>query len=459
MAKLALSMIVKNAESDLGDCLASVQGIADEIVVADTGSTDSSPEIARRAGAKIISIAWENHFANARNRSLAEVTADWVLMMDADERLDPAAARLLPRLMASTNVAGYQVTIRNYVLNPAQKIWDRTSKPNDSGYEPAKKYPAYIDHENVRLFRRDPKIYFTGRVHETVGWRIKETGGRLGVADFCIHHFGMVRDETALARKIVFYQELGKKKLEDMPGNAQAHFEVGIVELENLGNAAGALPYFERACELNPKFGVAWFFAGKTQFQLGQFANAAYSLERAEAAGNTHPAVSDLAGDANYNAGDYEAAAASYRRALKQATGNAQLESKLGLAEARTGAPNAGLRRLRRAIRSEPANPELHDRLITVEVWLEHLREGAEAAERKIRQVAPQSRDYLRAASIRAQLKEWERAAKILREGLARFPNCEALRANLKSVEEKLAPAAPECSESANRQNIPSGET
>ncbi len=57
-------------------------------------------------------------------------------------------------------------------------------------------------YENVRLFRRHPEIYFTGRVHETVGWRIQETRKKLRAANFCIHHFGMASDEQTLARKI-----------------------------------------------------------------------------------------------------------------------------------------------------------------------------------------------------------------------------------------------------------------
>src|SRR6202044_351996 len=124
MPTLALSMIVKNAERHLGDCLQSVQGIVDEIVVADTGSTDSSVEIARQAGARILPIPWENDFAKARNLSLAEVKADWVLVLDADERLDAGASKLLPALLADEKAAGFQVTIRNYVASLGHKIWD-----------------------------------------------------------------------------------------------------------------------------------------------------------------------------------------------------------------------------------------------------------------------------------------------------------------------------------------------
>lgn len=439
MPTLALSMIVKNGAHDLRDCLASVSGVADEIVVADTGSDDASPEIARSAGAKTVSIPWENDYAKARNFSLAGVKSDWVLMLDADERLDPGAREKLPALLANRSVAGYQVTIRNYVSDASKKIWDRPSHPNDMLYAPARQYPAYIDHENVRLFRRDPEIYFRGRVHETVGWRIKEIGGKLGAANFCIHHFGMVRGEDVLARKIFFYRDLGLQKIADSPENAQAHLEVGIVEMENLGNPAAALPYFERACQLNERFGVAWFFAAKAQFALGQYAAAMHSLRKAELSGYTTAAVAELAGDTNYNIGNYEGAAGCYRRAQKRDSSYAAIESKLGLAEARTGNATAGLRKLRHAIERAPSAPELYDRLITVEVWLGHLAAAAAEAERKLDALPPRAEDFLRAASIRGKLEEWPQVADLLRRGIAAFPDSEQLGRNLCKVETFLA--------------------
>jgi tetratricopeptide (TPR) repeat protein len=330
-------MIVKNAEPDLQECLTSVRGAVNEIIVADTGSTDSSIAVARAAGARVISIPWENDFAKARNLSLAEVKADWVLILDADERLDPAASRALPELITEPGIAGYLITIRNYVLDPTKTIWDRPSRPNDSRYPPACKYPAYVEHENVRLFRRHPDIYFTGRVHETVGWRLREIHEKLGAAIFSIHHFGTAGDERTLARKIALYRDLGLLKLADMPANAQAHFEAGIAELENLGGPANALPHFERACTLDPQFGQAWFFAAKAQFLLGQYLEALSSLRHAKSAGCGTPEAAELAGDANYILGQYDAARVCYRNGLMRAGASARLESKLSVAEARSG--------------------------------------------------------------------------------------------------------------------------
>jgi glycosyltransferase involved in cell wall biosynthesis len=454
MPTLALSMIVKNAAADLPDCLASVKGIADEIVVADTGSEDDSLAVARAAGARTLSIPWENDYAKARNLSLAQVTADWVLMLDADERLDPGAREKLPPLLANRTVAGYQVTIRNYVSDPARKIWDRPSHANDGSYAPARPYPAYIDHENVRLFRRDPEIYFVGRVHETVGWRIKETGRKLGTATFCIHHFGMVRGEEILKRKILFYRDLGLRKIADSPENAQAHLEVGIVELENLQNPGAALPYFERACKLNARFGVAWFFAGKAQFALGQYAAARRSFRNAESSGHATAAVAELAGDTNYNLGHYEAAADCYRRGRKRTPESAALESKLGLAETRSGNADSGLRKLRHGIEMSAGAAELHDRLISVQVWLGDLPAAAAAAERKLDAVPARPEDFLRAASIRAKLEQWPHAVDLLRRGVEAYPDSEQLHASLSKIETILGTSAavlgPKATEDAN---------
>jgi glycosyltransferase involved in cell wall biosynthesis len=343
MPALALSMIIKDAEKHLLECLASVRDAVDEIIVADTGSTDASIEIAQRAGARVFQIPWEYDFAKARNLSLAQATADWVLVIDADERLDPGAMSMLPSLLADECIAGYQVIIRNYVPSLKQKLWVGSPKLNDAGYAPAQKYPAYFDHQNVRLFRRNPLIYFTGCVHETVGHRIQEIGMSLSRASFIIHHFGLVADEQTLVKKLLLYREMGRRKIADNPCDARAHFELGIVELENFGNAQESLQHFERACALEPTLGVAWFFVGKCQFQLGHCENALQSLHCAESLGYETIATAELSGDANCNLGNYGAACAAYRQALKLSPANAALISKLSSAESklRTDSTNA----------------------------------------------------------------------------------------------------------------------
>jgi glycosyltransferase involved in cell wall biosynthesis len=70
-------MIVKNGAGTIRPCLESARGIVDQIVIADTGCTDNTCEIAREFGATVISAPWQNHFADARNAALKPFQTDW----------------------------------------------------------------------------------------------------------------------------------------------------------------------------------------------------------------------------------------------------------------------------------------------------------------------------------------------------------------------------------------------
>jgi glycosyltransferase involved in cell wall biosynthesis len=82
--KISVCMIVKNEELFLEDCLKSIQGIAFEIIIVDTGSTDKSKEIALKYG-KVFDYKWDDNFSNARNYSIQFAKGDWILLLDADE--------------------------------------------------------------------------------------------------------------------------------------------------------------------------------------------------------------------------------------------------------------------------------------------------------------------------------------------------------------------------------------
>lgn len=441
MPTLSLCMIVRDAEATLPACLESARGLADVMIIADTGSADRTLEVAGRYGARCLSIPWEDDFAKARNRALAEARSDWVLVLDADERLDPGAGRALAALLGEAAVEGFQVTIRNYVTGINQRIWDRPARVNDSSFEPARQFPAYIDHENVRLFRRLPHIRFVGRVHESVGPEIVRSGGRLGKANFLIHHFGLAADADARYRKNCLYRELGRKKAEEMPDNAQAHFELGLVIFDNFPEIEEALSCFAKACRLNPFLGVGWLFQGLALQRLGRHSEALQSLERAAAVCGASAMLAEAQGDSYYNLGEFGPARRCYQRALERLGTAPDTESKLGLAEVRAGRTRAGLGRLRRAVEDAPGLAEVHDRLIQACVWLDLLKEAAEAADRKLAAVEPDPQSFLRSASIHAQISEWNEAAEVLRAGLCRFPEAERLRRCLAEAEDSLSPS------------------
>lgn len=98
---LSLCMIVKNEEKFLPQCLESVQGAVDEIIVVDTGSTDRTVEIATSYHARVYHHPWEGNFSKARNISLGYATCDWILVIDADEKLERDDIQMLKYALQS----------------------------------------------------------------------------------------------------------------------------------------------------------------------------------------------------------------------------------------------------------------------------------------------------------------------------------------------------------------------
>lgn len=423
---LGLSMIVRDAEADLPACLASARGWVDEIVVADTGSRDATRACARALGARVLSIPWNSDFAAARNRALQAMQSDWILVLDADERLEPCPRRRWQAQMAGSADA-FQVTIRNYVPSLEAHIWDRPARRNDGNWPEARAYPGFIEHQNVRLFRRHPELYFVGRVHESVGPRVTAAGLRLGTAAGRIHHFGMVKPPAQIAAKNHLYRELGRQKIVECPSDPQAHFELGVVEFHNFHNDGEALRCFERALRLRPGFALAWFFAGACLARLNHPQEALGFFEQARARGCEAPQLEEYAADAQYNLGQFGAAAEGYRSADRHGR-RPDLDSKLGLAELRAGRKQAGLARLRAAAAAAPELIENLDRLITALVWLEDWPAATAALEERIGRWPADPHSYLRLAALLVQAGQHERAQWWLRRGLRQLPADAGLR-------------------------------
>ena len=98
---LAMCMIAKDEEEFIEDAIRSVEGLADEVVVVDTGSSDDTVDIAKRAGARVEFFPWNGSFADARNVSLDYATSDWILVLDADERVHPSSRSAIRSILES----------------------------------------------------------------------------------------------------------------------------------------------------------------------------------------------------------------------------------------------------------------------------------------------------------------------------------------------------------------------
>ena len=179
MIRLSLSMIVKNEERYLKDCLESVKGVVDEIVVVDTGSTDNTVKIAEEYGAKIFNFKWINDFSAARNYSLSKCSGEWILYLDADERLNKESVTELKKMVSSNKRIGVFCNIYN--------IDEFNNKPNLMKY--------------TRLFKNSLGIGFKGRAHEQIENSLEEKKYKLVNSNIIITHIGYNLDRDGLKEK------------------------------------------------------------------------------------------------------------------------------------------------------------------------------------------------------------------------------------------------------------------
>ncbi len=146
--RISAAMIVRDEEAFLKGCLESIAGVVDEIVIFDTGSKDRTVEIARSYGANVHERAWVNDFAAARNWALDAATGEWILYVDADERLSVPEGFDISTLLSDREAAAFTVL-----------------------FQPRPGYTRYLE---IRMFRNDPRIRFRGVIHETVHPEIRE---------------------------------------------------------------------------------------------------------------------------------------------------------------------------------------------------------------------------------------------------------------------------------------------
>lgn len=168
MPAITLSIIVKNEEKYLRACLESVKNVVDEIILVDTGSTDSTIEIAKEYNAKIFHFDWVNDFSAARNFALKNSSGDWILYLDADERIDKNSAAELKKLSAHKKKIGYYCTVKSI---------DRIdSRDNSMRY--------------IRFFANETEIEFRGSVHEQIVPSLLENNFKLLHSTILIEHLG-----------------------------------------------------------------------------------------------------------------------------------------------------------------------------------------------------------------------------------------------------------------------------
>jgi glycosyltransferase involved in cell wall biosynthesis len=139
-------IITYNEEKNIRDCLESLKW-ADEIIVVDSESQDKTTKIAEELGAKTYSQEWQG-YGRQKNYALGKATGDWILSIDADERVTPELAREIQEKLSSHSFSGYKIARKTYFLDKWIKY---------GGW-----YPGYV----LRLFQAGKARFAEKEVHE-----------------------------------------------------------------------------------------------------------------------------------------------------------------------------------------------------------------------------------------------------------------------------------------------------
>jgi hypothetical protein len=292
---ISLAMIVRNEAPRLGGALASVKEAVDEIVVVDTGSTDDTRAVAKKYGAQVIDWSWRDDFGAARNESIQHCTGQWVLILDADERLAAGAVRIVRECAASGDAEGYDCRLVSTL--------------------PAGQPTPTVASWFCRLFRRDPGVRFDGRIHEQVAPSIRAAGGRIVRSGIVIDHGGYA---TPSPQKLARNLALLGRELDERPDDAFMRFHLGLT-LHSAGDHGAAAEALGRAVvsERRPLArdlrAVAWSTLAQIHLLRRDWVAAAEAAGRALAAEPTLALARYARGRALFERGEYGAAAEAFR--------------------------------------------------------------------------------------------------------------------------------------------------
>ena len=240
MRRVTLCMIARDEERMLPGCLDSSKGAVDEIVLVDTGSSDATREIAARHGAKVLDRPWDDDFSAPRNLALAHATGEWVLQLDADERLAPGAAAGVRRAVESGTECG---AVR---LHNASRA-DAAAVEVLSGAARVGR-PLWLP----RLVKRLPGLSYQGIVHESLEESLGPRGIRPREVDADVIHLGAVPAERAAMGKAERNLRLLERRCA-LEADSVTPFAYLAGELRELGRPADAAEVAERGWKLLPR--------------------------------------------------------------------------------------------------------------------------------------------------------------------------------------------------------------
>jgi tetratricopeptide (TPR) repeat protein len=217
--RLSAALIVRDAAAPLAETLESLRGVADEVVVVDTGSVDETPDVARQAGAIVHRRPWVNDFAQSRNDAFALCRGEWILWLDAGERLAAeAGAAVRDFVRTQANPRCVYMLLVTVPAGPGQVAGEQVGR--------------------IRLVPNRAELRFQGRVRESLRPAAEAAGMAVEGLPWRIERGQREHDaQLKLARA---KRDLGLLQMEIRDHGRQPELLLALGEtLSNLGDQAG----------------------------------------------------------------------------------------------------------------------------------------------------------------------------------------------------------------------------
>lgn len=225
--RLSLCMIVRDNASTIIPCLESIRPWVDEMIVVDTGSSDETPRIAERFGARLSRFPWCDDFSAARNESLRHAKGEWLFWMDSDDTIDPDCGRRLRDLAygeSDPSIYGYIVQV-HCPAGGSDGSFDVTA----------------VDH--VKLIRNRSDLRFEGRIHEQILPALRRANGDVAWTDLFVVHSGSDHSPESQERKRKRDLKLLNLELGERPDHPFTLFNLGMTYADG-GRYEEAIEYF-----------------------------------------------------------------------------------------------------------------------------------------------------------------------------------------------------------------------
>ena len=188
MSQLSVVIITKNEERNIADCISFARKVSDDIIVVDSGSVDKTAAIARASGARVFPVEW-NSYGYSRNFGAAKARYDWILALDADERVNDKLAQSINEIDYSSPACVYKFGRRNFIGKNQIRF-------GTAGFESI-----------TRIYNRRNANWDLTPVHEKLICR-EEVKIRISGS---LDHFGLANEEQ-LEAKALYYAKMSAFK-------------------------------------------------------------------------------------------------------------------------------------------------------------------------------------------------------------------------------------------------------